>query len=163
MEQGLIQRRGHNRSNETGAGAPPSPSVQTDGGDRPARRTRKPFGAQTQKLAYEQREGYHRHWFNDTPGRIEQAIAAGYEHVVGRDGKNMSMPVGVHANQPGALIAFLMEIPQEWFDEDMAAQQQIIDEKMELINRGADDNGRPGEDGRYVKQISIKGQRLPPR
>ena len=30
---------------------------------------RKPFGTFDQKLAYPSREGFHRHWFNDEPGR----------------------------------------------------------------------------------------------
>src|ERR1041384_4296280 len=46
------------------------------------RAKRKPFGSQGQKLAYADRPGYHRHWFNDTPGRIMDAQSAAYDFVL---------------------------------------------------------------------------------
>ena len=99
------------------------------------RAQRKPFGAQNQKLAYPARPGYHRHWFNDSPGRIIDAQAAAYDFVLDRNGKKVCKPVGV-ADQGGALMAYLMEIPQELYEEDMRAQQERIDDMESAIKRG---------------------------
>ena len=119
------------------------------------RPTRKPFGALDQKLAYPERENYHRHWFNDVPGRIQRAQEAGYEHVKDKEGKTVSRTVGV-AEGGGALAAYLMEIPLEWYTQDMAAQQAEIDKREESIKRGELESQQG--DGRYVpaQGISIK-------
>lgn len=122
---------------------------------RPAR---KPFGSLEQKLAYPERQGYHRHWFNDVAGRIDRASEAGYEHVKDKEGKNVSKVVGT-AEGGGPLHAFLMEIPEEWYLQDMAEQQQRIDAVEETIKRGEFES-KEG-DGRYVPKqgISIKSGR----
>ena len=133
--------------------APAMPNeIQADTG--PRKSVRKPFGAMTLKLAYPERPGFHRHWFNETVGRIQRAQEAGYEHVVA-EGKPVQKVVGT-AEGGGALNAFLMEIPQEWYDEDMAAQQREIDDKEKAIKRG-ELEGQDG-DNRYVpaQGISIK-------
>jgi hypothetical protein len=132
-----------------------------NGFKRPVTRDkRKPFGSRQQKLAYEERPGYHRHWFNDTPGRVEQALEAGYTYVQDKDGKKVSRVVGV-AEGGGPLTAFLMEIPEEWYKEDMAAEQRRVDEMDGAIRKGAV-SGEPGKDGRYVPEhlgIKIQTQR----
>lgn len=96
---------------------------------------RKPFGSLDQQLAYPARENYHRHWFNDVGNRIARAGEAGYEHVKDKDNKNVSHVVGT-ADGGGPLRAFLMEIPEEWYQEDMRAQQDDIDDKESAIKRG---------------------------
>lgn len=108
------------------------------------RETRQPFGSQTQKLAYPKREGYHHHWFNDTPGRVDQALQAGYVHVKDKTGKNVSRVVGTQ-DGGGGLTAFLMEIPQEWYDEDMAREEERNFATEAAIKRG-DLVGAPGMD-----------------
>lgn len=127
----------------------PSPEAST----LPPRPNRKPFGALEQKLAYPAREGFHRHWFNDSPGRVARALEAGYEHVKGNDGKNVSRIVGT-AEGGGALSAYLMEIPEEWYKADMAEQQRQVDEKENTMRRGALE-AQEG-DGRYVPKQGIK-------
>lgn len=103
---------------------------------RARRRVANPFGGLRQKLAYAKREGYHRHWFNDTPGRLKAAEEGGYSFVKNDDQKNVSLAVGTNeSGQP--LFAFLMEIPQDWYDEDMRAQQNSVDE----IERSIQDRG----------------------
>lgn len=109
---------------------------------------RKPFGSQVQKLAYEARVGYHRHWFNDSPGRIETALEAGYTHVEDKDGKKVSRVVGISPGG-GPQMGFLMEVPQEWYDEDMARQAAVNAEREAAIRSGSV-NGQPGKDGVYV-------------
>lgn len=130
-------------------GRPPKYEVQDE---QPRRASRKPFGAMDQKLAYAQREGFHRHWFNDTPGRVARAIEAGYEHVKDMAGKTVSRVVGT-AEGGGPLTAFLMEIPEEWYKQDMAAQQKDIDLKEEAIRRGKFES-KEG-DGRYIPSQGI--------
>ena len=115
---------------------------------RVGREARKPFGSHVQKLSYPERPGFHRHWFNNTPGRLESALAAGYTHVEDKEGRKVQRPVGVDdAGQ--VLLGFLMEIPEEWFQEDMAAQQKNVDEMVSAIRSGAV-AGSPGQDGRYI-------------
>jgi hypothetical protein len=114
----------------------------------PATRTRKPFGRAQAKLAYPDREGYVRRWFNDTPGRIQRAKDAGYEHVVDPRTKNpVTLVVGV-AERGGGLSAFLMEIPREFYEEDFAAKQEALDEIDKAVQRG-NWKEEPG-DKRYV-------------
>jgi hypothetical protein len=130
-------------------------SAIVEGNGPPPRRKRNPFGTHEQKLAYPPRPGYHRHWFNDVSNRIPQALEGGYTHVVGNDGKRVMRPAGV-AEHGGALIAYLLEIPQAWYDEDMAAQQAEVDKVEEAMRRGVDTKGGPGVDGRYIPAQGIK-------
>src|ERR1700727_481844 len=118
-----------------GPGRPPKyteAQVTPEVRERPKR---KPFGSLEQKLAYPDRVGFHRHWFNDSKNRIARALEAGYTHVEDKDGKNVCYIVGT-SESGGPLHAFLMEIPQEWYNEDMAAEQALIDEKESAIKRG---------------------------
>lgn len=126
---------------------------------RISRQNRRPFGSQTQKLAFKRREGYHHHWFNDVPGRIDAAKDAGYTHVVDVvSNKNVQMVVGVTA-QGLPLTAFLMEIPEEWFKDDMDAQQKQIDAKEATIRRGQVDAADPRErDDRFYN--SAQGRKI---
>lgn len=121
---------------------------------RPSKVGRKPFGSQDQKLAYAARQGFHRHWFNDLPGRIDAALEAGYTHVEDKDGRKVKRVVGV-APGGGSLDAYLMEIPEEWFQEDMKRQQTVVDQTDDAIRSGAV-AGTPGKDGRYVKSINYQ-------
>src|SRR5215472_17049252 len=116
---------------------------------------RKPFGSQQQKLAYPDREGFHRHWFNDVPGRIREAREAGYEQVHDEDGKPVSMVVGIgRGGQP--LVAFLMEQPQSRRDEDVAAQEKAVHGLLAKIGRG--EHSRPaGTDGHLRYAGSTRG------
>lgn len=113
------------------------------------RESRRPFGAFDQKLALLHliRPGYRGFAFLDRPGRIDAARAAGYTLVKGNDGRNVTVPGSV--NTDGTMTRhFLMEIPEEWYQEDMAREQREIDEKEKAIKRGA--ASREADDGRYV-------------
>lgn len=122
-------------------------------------RTRKPFGSQSQKLARPDRPGFKRRWINDTPGRISRAREAGWEHVLTERGENDIAPVGV-AETGGALMAYLMETPEAFYNEDQAAEQARVTEMEKAYSRGADKQGEPGVDGRYIpsRGISIRSQ-----
>lgn len=120
--------------------------------ERPADFVRQPFGAQHQKLLAPARPGFRRYWFNDEPGRVQRALGAGYAHVK-TDGRNTSKVVGRNGDNT-AKVAYLMEIPQRWFDEDVAAQQAKIDEIDAAIKGG--EVARKSGDNRYVPKDGIR-------
>lgn len=107
------------------------------------RETRKPLGAFTQKLAYAKRPGYYRHWFNDSPGRVEEARQAGWSHVQGSDRKPVARHVGSGRDDKG-LSAFLMEIPDIIHRED---QQEFHDMARSRIDslKAAPFRAQPGQ------------------
>lgn len=96
---------------------------------------RVPFGQTEQQLAVPDRPGFRRYWFNDTPGRIARALRAGYAHVTAGGGENVSHIVG-SKKDGGGLIAYLMEIPEEWYLADRAAFQELEDRKLAQIRTG---------------------------
>jgi hypothetical protein len=110
---------------------------------------RKPFGAHVLKLQYPERAGYHRHWFKDTPGRIDRATEAGYAHVKGKDGKNVAHVGGV-AEHGGKQTLYMMEIPLEWYRADQALKDARRDEIDAKIKRSVVAGSAPGQDGSYV-------------
>lgn len=99
------------------------------------RSLRKPLGqAFTQKLALSERKGYHRHWFNDVAGRIDEAKTNGWSHVLDKDSKPTKRVVGVgRDNAP--LMAYAMEIPELFWLEDMAARHNEANSRMDEIKR----------------------------
>lgn len=131
--------------------------VNADNPDDPGPRpgfVRKPFGSMAQKLAAPKREGYHRHWFNDVLDRIQQAKDAGYQHVTEEGSKKPMKRVVGTAKGGGPLVAYLMEIPEEWFRQDMAAGQKVVDE-IDVAIRGGDIARKP-DDERYVPKGGIR-------
>jgi hypothetical protein len=130
--------------------------IETPGGKRITRENRRGFGAQSQKLAYPDRMGYHRHWFNDTPGRIAGALESGYTHVNGHDGKPVTRVVGVNTTG-GPLLGFLLEIPEEWWEDDMAENEKINQAKEESIKRGAQPKDAKDQNAFYP---TAQGRRL---
>jgi hypothetical protein len=115
-----------------------------------------PFGTWVQKLAAPVREGYHRHWFNDEPGRVDRALAAGYKHVLNKKGENTTIIVGRYeGGQPQ--IAHLMEIPDAWYKEDMEAEQKLVEEREDTIRRGRVEGTSQQEGGRYYPSAQGRG------
>lgn len=114
---------------------------------------RVPFGTHTQKLELPPREGFHRHWFNDRPNRIAQAEAAAYSFVLDSAGKPTSRVVGTREGG-GAMLAYAMEIPKEYFDEDFANSQKR-DDAIEAEIRGGKVAAKP-DSNRYVPTDGIK-------
>ena len=114
--------------------------------------------------------GYHMHIFNDTAGRIEEALSTGYEFVspdeiggtasgvVSRNtdlGDKVRFLVGA-AEGGGGLYAYLMKIPQEWYDEDQAEQQQVSDRVDHAIRSGQNTKAGTSTDGFYVPREGIR-------
>ena len=97
-----------------------------------ARPTRIPVGTRN-VLTAPKKEGYIRRFRNDEHGRIQQCEAAGYTVVkedvavgdprIGKEqnpGSVVSVPVG------GGTKAVLMEIREDWYEEDQKAKQDKI-------------------------------------
>jgi hypothetical protein len=124
---------------------------------------RVPLGQRTSKLRVAQRPGFVRRWINDVPGRLEAALAGGYAHVLDprKDNKPVDMYVGT-AEKGGGQMAYLMEIPQEFADEDFAIKQESLDAVDKAIYGGTFDEEEG--DNRYkpksapIKFGTIRGQ-----
>ena len=96
------------------------------------RSVRKPLGSFSQKLALEERRGYKRHWFNDSPGRVDEALANGWAHVLDKDKKPIRRCVG-RGRDNGALFAYAMELPAVFWEEDMAAKHADASSRVEAL------------------------------
>lgn len=118
------------------------------------RKERRPI-ATTDVLTASARPGYVRRFVNDSPGRVQRFIDAGYEPV--RDpSANRSEFGGTSALGDSVIrqdvgsgkTAVLMEIPQEWYDEDQAKKQERVDSLENGLRRNigpyADHNGQYG-------------------
>lgn len=128
---------------------------QAEKAARPGRRTAGVFNGTQGKLAVDtsalEKSGYHPHIFNDSPGRIQHALANGYEFVAPDEVEGLGVNVvsrntaveedkirflvGQDQNG-GPMYAYLMKIKQEWFDEDQAAIQGKNDMIDTAIRRG---------------------------
>lgn len=140
--------------------------------EKKGRKDRVPLGILRTKLRADQRDGYNRRWVNDKPGRLDDAVNAGYGFVAdpedelrvgdGGDvaqiagvGTVISRVVGTHEDgRP--MRAYLMEIEKDLYDGDQEEKGRLLDEKEDSIRRGQDDKGRPGREGRYVPATGIK-------
>jgi hypothetical protein len=120
------------------------------GGKPDAERKRIPMSVPVQRLEAPEIPGFHLHWFNGTPERIQRALDGGYEFVDEREMKINNVSLGGESTrsgntdmgsrvsvvsgqevgkdgQPTRLI--LMKIKQEWYEEDqklvMARNEQV--------------------------------------
>ena len=123
---------------------------------KPTRRKRVPLGAPVYKLDAPAREGYHRHWINDTPGRLAKAQQGDYTFVTDPDdemnksdpGAKTSVIVGVHPDG-SPMRAYLMEIPLEYYEEDQKAEQAQIDKFDAELRRGTVRGADAQDSGAY--------------
>jgi len=100
--------------------------------------------ARSQILDSKQREGYARRWVNlNTVGRREQLEAAWWKPVLDADGDEMKV------SKSGATM-LLMEIPLEYYREDIAAGQQKVTDVVKENQRLSQDEYTP--DGRSPLQ-----------
>lgn len=108
------------------------------------RSLRRPLGAFAQKLALPERPGYHRHWFNDTPGRIDEAEANGWAFVRDRDGKDPISRVVGTGRDNSALKAYAMELPAVLWQEDIDAKHAEAKSRIDGI-KASPFRSKPGE------------------
>lgn len=127
---------------------------------RPSRTNKRtPIGTRS-VLRAEQREGYVRRFVNDEPGRIKMFEEAGYQIVT--DGsapsdRNVGDSLGtgsvVSKHVGGGTRAVLMEIPVEFYEEDMKAKEDLVKAK-EAMMLNNEDGKMP--DGIYGKGVAVK-------
>lgn len=119
--------------------------------ERKQRDKRSTFNGTEGKLRIgNQLPGFHMHIFNDSPGRISQALDVGYEfvtpdevggvstNVVSRNtdiGDKVRFLVGTGDKQE-PLYAYLMKIQDEFYKEDQASLQSKNDRIDEAIRGG---------------------------
>jgi hypothetical protein len=140
--------------------------------DRGERARRGVFNGTTGKLkVYGDIPGYHLHILNDSPGRIEEALSAGYEFVspseiggVANNVTSKNTDLGdkvrflVGTQDSGGLYAYLMKIRQEWYDEDQTELQRANDRVDNAIKNGKNTKDGTNSDGFYIPRegISLK-------
>lgn len=140
-------------------------SATEDDKPKETRRKRKPMKAEG-ALNFPQREGYHRHIFNDNEkGRVQAAKDAGYTVVMQSDidggdmraGADSQLSSPVSRSVGGGMKGILMEIPQEFYDEDQKAKQDQIaaDEKKRLLGPAITGNDREG----YYGGVTVSDNR----
>lgn len=104
---------------------------------RQVRPTRTPINGAKSRLGVKGKEpGFQYRIVNDTPGRIQEFIDAGYEIVqdtsVSVGDKRIAnptqegTPVKVHVGNGNN--AYLLRIKEDWYKEDQASKQIIVDE-----------------------------------
>lgn len=114
-------------------------------------------------------EGYHLHIFNDSPGRISQALDVGYEfvtpdevggtavNVVSRNtdlGDKVRFLVGSGENNE-PLYAYVMKIRNEFFEEDQQALQSRVDLVDDAIRGGKMTKEGHSSEGFYDAGIKV--------
>jgi hypothetical protein len=121
--------------------------------DKPVtRRTREPLGTRRLKLDAPQRSGYIRRWVNDKDARVQDALRGGYNFVEDAaihshlQGSNrVARTVG--ARKDGSpMMAFLMEIQEEWYREDQ--QEKENDRRNHEVGIFSPSD-QVGKDGQY--------------
>lgn len=140
-------------------------------------------GVASRNLDYPAKEGWVRRVVCDRHGRLDKFVNGGWSFVSKDDegsenpegilkagtreglDSRVSQVVGTHKdNTP--MHGYLMEIPEELYDEDQAVKMERIDALEGTLRAGMDADGsnpagtkdRPGPDGRYVGNQGIKMQ-----
>jgi hypothetical protein len=138
------RRRGPNKPKEV-AIAPEAPAEAV----KPSRRRKRAdVGGQHLKLSVPPREGYHRRWVNDVPGRVAMMKELAYEIVTdpsiksdGLDSKRQRL-VGTQAG--GApQNAVLMETPLAEYQYGVEEKEEARKPFEDAIRRGEDPLGNP--------------------
>ena len=115
-----------------------------------AERERIPMSVPVQSLEVPDIPGFHQHWFDGTPARLQRALDGGYEYVDEKDvdlnavslggdssvsantdmGSRVSVVAGQEVGQDGQPARLvLMKIKQEWWEAD---QQLVEDRNMQV-------------------------------
>lgn len=143
--------------------------------ETPVARERVPFGGARPKLDVGveslRASGYHVHWFNDEDSRLLDAEAAAYTFVTYGDLDKVGAqrdeatrearadervpPRKVGTIDGAPLMAYLMKIPLEYFEQDEQAKFEQDAAKVRVTAQGLDDENMTGE-GRIGRNISIK-------
>ncbi len=88
------------------------------------------------------RPGYRNYYANMEDGNIEALMEMGYTPVINPNADTSKTAGGVESKYGnvitksvgGGVKAMLMEIPLEWYEEDYAEQQKIVDRSDSALN-----------------------------
>ncbi len=125
--------------------------TKTEAAQKPKRKERNSITGTRTKLSLEGCEaGFHYAWINDE--YVGTAEDAGYEFVshaikVGNRHIDVSQMQGsrISRNVGGGVVAHLMRVPQEWYDQDMREEQeQKCDALVKQIFVDINSNGLTG-------------------
>ncbi len=119
---------------------------------------RVPFGMAQPKLNSDNRPGFKRRWFNDTQDRIERAIEAGYAVVMDDRSKTPITRVAGTQKNGDVMKTVLMEIPEEFWNEDFEAKQESLNATDRSIMMGRHDEETG--DNRYVPRSTPMNVRV---
>lgn len=148
-------------------------------------RTRIPFSTPVARLAVQEIPGYHLHWFNGTPERIQRALQGGYEFVeehevhmnsrsLGSDtaesgntdmGSRVSVVSGEGADASGQPARmYLMKIKEEWWQADQAAltaEGSRIDNVRKALIGGTVGADKQSAEDRSLTYLDPKRTKIP--
>jgi len=107
-------------------------------GNRPKRA---PVGSKGRLTVHSKQPDREYRFVNDRDGRVETFVNAGWDvelaenHKVGDRRADVSSVTGSAARYPVGLgdHAVLMSIPKEWYEEDQAEKQRIVDATEQTI------------------------------
>jgi hypothetical protein len=107
--------------------------------------------------------GYHPHWRNDMDGRVQEALANGYEFVHPDEIEEVHLRISAkdmtadkvsrivgYTDRGDPIVAFLMKIKQEWHEENMAfykKRNDAIDAAVRSGNVASVENGYSPREG----------------
>ena len=109
-----------------------------------AMRAKKRRGRRRDVLAFDKRAGFHRRVVNDTPGRIQQFLDDGWTIVESDETggettaadpskKSSKTSKVVGTGKDGPVTGYLMEIPEEIFNEDKRDKLRSIKDNEDQI------------------------------
>lgn len=134
-------------------------------------RKRIPMAVPVQKLSVPDIPGYHLHWFQGTPDRLERALQGGYEFVEETEtsvndaglggtstrtgntdmGSRVSVVAGSEIGKDGQPIRLvLMKIKQEWYEEDQKLVEERNQATIDSLLGGTQNAGGHDSSHRYV-------------
>lgn len=134
-----------------------------------ARRSRIPMSVPKLKLEVPPIPGYRTYWFKDEPGRIAQAMAAGYTFVdedevdlnitstlaessLGNGNTDLGSRISLVGDRSTGERLYLMKIPEEYYLQDQAALEEVnsrVDRTIKKGRVGADEDRHDDADKRY--------------
>lgn len=159
----------NNESDLIGGATPVRKATRAEGKQR-QKPERFNFGTAQQKMQGYELPGYHLHWVNDKPGRVDEAQLDGYEFVL-RDevhvkqgfitgnaalGDRIARTVGLQDTGTEPMLAYLMKIPLDWYEEKQGQQQQVNDRVDSAILDGNNQNGIDPNRRYKADGISVK-------
>lgn len=149
MENGktLPRRRGRPPMAQAITTDPVEPETAPEAAEElPGRRRRASIGGMNMKLKVPDRPGFHRHWFNDVPGRLAMAHELAYDFVTDAalksDGPDSRIRRFVGTVDGNPLYAYLMETPLEEFERGQREKVEETREVDKAIAAGRDLDGR---------------------